>query len=206
MILDKKEKEFLNKIKKESEYTGREDILGEILNGVFVGTVGLTGFLNPRAFDLLQQVEGIKRARRQKINRAISRIHNRGLVAQKGNKYYLTSKGAIFLNKYKINSIKIDIPKKWDGIFRIIMFDIPENKKYAREALNLRLKKLGFLNLQKSVFIFPYQCKKEFEEIGEFFDVEENIIFIETKVLSAYMEFIEKFQANGMISKKQKFK
>ncbi|MCK5588700.1 MAG: CRISPR-associated endonuclease Cas2 [Candidatus Pacebacteria bacterium] len=204
--LTKSEKEFLLSIKKEDEYTGREDILGEILNGVFVGLVGVTAMMNPRAFDLIKQVDGIKKTRRRKIQRAIHKIHENGLITQKGNKYYLTSKGFVILNNYKIKTLKISVSKKWDGYFRIVMFDIPEDKKYARDSLNKKLQDLGFLTLQKSVFIYPHNCQKEFEQIGDFFDVNENIVFIKTKTLSGYQKFIQLFKENGLISKNQKFK
>jgi DNA-binding transcriptional regulator PaaX len=86
------------------------------------------------------------------------------------------------------------------------MFDIPEIKKYARDALNKKLKDLNFLTLQKSVFIYPHDCEREFREIGNLFDVEENIVFIKTKTLSGYQKFIKKFKEFGLISKSQNFK
>ena len=206
MELSESEREFLLSLKKEDEFTGREDVLGEVLNGIFVGVVGASALMNPKAFDLIKQVDGIKRARKQKIERAVDKIHQNGLVSLKGNKYYLTSKGFIILNKYKIKKIDILKPKKWDGYFRIIMFDIPEEKKYARDALNKKLRSLNFLTLQKSVFIYPHECQKEFWEIGNLFDVRENIVFIRTKELSGYKNFIKQFKDLGLIPKYQKFK
>jgi predicted transcriptional regulator len=112
MEFSQKGRNFLLSLKKEEDYTGREDILGEILNGVFVGLVGVTALMNPRALDLIKQVKGIQRARKQKIARAVHKIHSNGLITQKGNKYYLTSKGFVILNKYKIKKINILQPKK----------------------------------------------------------------------------------------------
>ena len=56
-----------------------------------------------------------------------------------------------------------------DGEWRIVIFDIPEKFKKAREALRMKLKELGFLELQKSVFIFPYECEDEINFIVEVF-------------------------------------
>ena len=65
----------------------------------------------------------------------------------------------------------------------MVIFDIPEQHKRARESLRLKLKNLNFYQLQKSVFVFPYHCKNEIEFIAEFFRIKKFITYIEAKVL-----------------------
>ena len=55
------------------------------------------------------------------------------------------------------------------------MFDIPEEKKQARRAINFALKKLGCVQYQKSVFVTPFPCKKEVDFVGECFGVRDDI-------------------------------
>ena len=55
--------------------------------------------------------------------------------------------------------------KEWDGKWRIIIFDIREDRRRIRDSLRNRLNWLGFKELQKSVWIFPYNIRKEIEEI-----------------------------------------
>lgn len=43
--------------------------------------------------------------------------------------------------------------KKWDGKFRIVIFDIPEQKRILRNMFRRVLKKWGFKQLQKSVWV-----------------------------------------------------
>ena len=43
--------------------------------------------------------------------------------------------------------------EKWDGIWRIVVFDIPEEMKKVRDVLRGRLKLWGFRPWQKSVWI-----------------------------------------------------
>ena len=45
------------------------------------------------------------------------------------------------------------------------MFDIPESSKYTRDFIRRKLNTLGFVAIQKSVFIHPFPCR----EIVEFF-------------------------------------
>jgi len=46
-----------------------------------------------------------------------------------------------------------------------LIFDIPDSKKVARNIFRERLKNFGFILLQESVFIFPFECKKELDFI-----------------------------------------
>jgi DNA-binding transcriptional regulator PaaX len=82
----------------------------------------------------------------------------------------LTDKGKMKALTYHFQEMK---PKteKWDGKWRIVIFDIPEKKRRARDALREKLKELGFYELQKSVFVFPYECMNEIEFIVEFFQL-----------------------------------
>ena len=57
----------------------------------------------------------------------------------------------------------------WDGRWRLVIFDVPEKLRKGRDALREKLKDLGFYELQKSVFIFPYECKNEIDFLIEFF-------------------------------------
>jgi len=51
------------------------------------------------------------------------------------------------------------------------MFDIPMRFTKGREALRFHLKKLGFLQFQKSAWIYPYPCEDEIIFIADFFKV-----------------------------------
>ena len=62
-----------------------------------------------------------------------------------------------------------------------MIFDIPEKFKKAREALRLKLKELGFKELQKSVLVFPYECEDEINFIMEIFLVRPFVRFIRAK-------------------------
>lgn len=83
----------------------------------------------------------------------------------------LTDGGTSRILRYRLDDMKIKRPARWDRIWRLVMFDIPETKKQGRDALAAKLKQLGFYPLQKSVFIFPYDCKNEVDFIVELFEL-----------------------------------
>lgn len=81
----------------------------------------------------------------------------------------LTEEGKKKAGRYQINDLKIEVPPKWDGKWRLVIFDIPNVQGIKREAFRGKLKELGFYPLQKSVWIYPYQCEKEIKLLREFF-------------------------------------
>lgn len=65
---------------------------------------------------------------------------------------------------------------KWDGKWRLVMFDIPHSKKMARDALRQKLKLLDFYPIQKSVFITPYHCENEIDFLCSIFDIRKHVL------------------------------
>ncbi len=66
--------------------------------------------------------------------------------------------------KKKVYSLKLEndttlVNPNWDGFWRIIILDLPEERKNEREALRYLLKKAGFICLKNSIWISnnPYE-------------------------------------------------
>ncbi len=86
------------------------------------------------------------------LSKAIARLKEKGFVEQDkidDNKIIvkLTDEGKIALILVE------EGPKEWDGKWRIVVFDIPEQKRLIRNMFRRNLKKWGFKQLQKSVWI-----------------------------------------------------
>ncbi|MDO8560935.1 MAG: hypothetical protein Q7R91_01830 [bacterium] len=65
----------------------------------------------------------------------------------------------------------ISRPLHWDKKWRLVFFDIPEDKKNVREAFRYHLKRLGFKEFHKSTFIFPFSCSNEIDKLGARFNI-----------------------------------
>ena len=50
--------------------------------------------------------------------------------------------------------------RKWDGRWRIVTFDIPERRRSIRARLREMMKSIGFVRLQESVWVYPYDCEE----------------------------------------------
>jgi len=67
----------------------------------------------------------------------------------------LTKKGERKLFYYQVTDKK---KSKWDGKWRVVIFDVWENTRYKRDLLRIEIKDFGFIQLQRSVWIYPYEC------------------------------------------------
>ena len=128
----------------------------------------------------------LKEIRRKRLYGIVREFYNDRFVDYKEDKdgsvkIILTKEGQKKALKFKLDEMEIKKPAKWDGEWRIVIFDIPEKFKKAREALRIKLKELGFLKLQESVFIFPYECEDEINFIMEVFLIRPFVRFMRVK-------------------------
>lgn len=118
------------------------------------------------------------------IARSIKNLLSDGLVEafNSEHKQYLrlTKEG-----KQKMNNIALDceaslVSTKWDGYWRVIILDIPEERKNEREALRYLLKKASFACLKNSVWISMYPFEHLFTNIKKDLNLSSELIIIVT--------------------------
>lgn len=73
----------------------------------------------------------------------------------------LTEKGERRLLYYQVIEKKKNT--KWDGKWRVVIFDVWENTRSKRNLLRNEIKDFGFIQLQYSVWIYPYECAEFIE-------------------------------------------
>ena len=97
----------------------------------------------------------------------LNRLQNKGLVEKKDNKYILTFLGLKYFKRIKQKNSDREI-KKWDGRWRVVMFDIPEKLRKERNWLRHQLYGLEYQLIQKSVFLGKWPLTEDFfNEITE---------------------------------------
>jgi len=64
--------------------------------------------------------------------------------------------------------------KPWHGRWFVVMFDINNRKTAARNALRSLLQKFGFIYLQKSAWVYPYDCQPEIKFLKSFFELRDS--------------------------------
>jgi hypothetical protein len=108
------------------------------------------------------------------IVKTANRLERKGLVTIEktgaGIKVKVTNKGKTEILKFEIDQWQ---PKKevWDSKWRLVFFDIEETKSKKRKQIVHYLKQLGMQEMQRSVYISPYDISKEIQYLREIFDV-----------------------------------
>lgn len=83
------------------------------------------------------------------------RLVGLGLLEHHNQTLYISHDGAALIHKLN--------PKK-DGVWKLIIFDIPEKQKSVRNFLRARLIALGFKKWQNSIWASPYELDAELEK------------------------------------------
>ncbi|MFH1393003.1 MAG: hypothetical protein ABIG73_01290 [Patescibacteria group bacterium] len=132
------------------------------------------------------------------LREAIKNLYKSKMIDYKENSdgtvnLVLAEGGKNRILKYNLDKIEIKKPFQWDKLWRLVIFDIPEDKNAGRKALGAKLKELGFYPMQKSVFIHPYECKNEIDFITEIFELAPYVRFLRVKDVDIELDLKNKF-------------
>ncbi|HET7673024.1 MAG TPA: hypothetical protein VFK11_00735 [Candidatus Saccharimonadales bacterium] len=135
-----------------------------------------------------------KRKREREYRKILRYMKANGLI--KGDYEHglqLTEKGRERALKVEIEDVFMTRPDKWDGKWRIVLYDVPEKYKKGRDALTRKLKYFSFYQLQKSVWVFPFECRKEIETITATYEIDKYVTYLETNYIDKQEILKEKF-------------
>ena len=133
---------------------------------IAIGAVGLIAVsaVAPNMFQILGRTGALTRLKYRSKD-VLARLKYKGeieFVERAGKKYVrLTDRGEKILDlnreKLKFTGNK---PNKWDHRYRLVMFDIPEKRRRTRKLLRLEMQEVGFLRIQDSVWVYPFDCEE----------------------------------------------
>lgn len=164
----------------------KSEILYEILKKLAIGAGMFLVLSSPsgsRSFIKIVSKElGRRKEKREYLLKKFYYLRYKELIefVEDGEKtrIVLTEKGTKRVLSYDFDKLEIRRTTHWDRKWHLIVFDIPEALKVARDALVLKLKKLGLVQFNKSVWVYPYECKDEVDFIAEFFEVGRYVHYI----------------------------
>ncbi len=126
--------------------------------------------------------------RRGVLGSTIKRLEKQSLVSWREidgeRQLVLTENGKKKTLRFAIERLAIKKPKQWDGLWRVIIFDVPEKKRLARGIFRRTLKKLEFTQLQKSAFVSRYECKDEVDFLRHELEIAPFVHYIIAKDIS----------------------
>ncbi|MEK7070972.1 MAG: CRISPR-associated endonuclease Cas2 [Patescibacteria group bacterium] len=150
-----------------------ETILKLIGVGLIVGGSIVAPNLPIAVYAVIKGIEDLKKrpVSRKKVIRSLEILEKKEVIAfiEKDKEIFVKVRDVwnAKILRYSIQQL-IDFKlkqKKWDGRWFMVFFDVPEKQRNKRDQTRKLLRQLGFYQYQKSVYIFPYECKEEIKLI-----------------------------------------
>jgi len=168
-------------IEQKAHSKASRDYLQHVVLGTVAG-IGLVGFamVAPNALQALKMF-GFKPHKRQAqtINRTRNRLIEKGYLKRNARGFLsITEQGKLYLHKQTLLAQQKDTPRKWDKKWRLLIFDIPENKKGLRNKVRITLASIGFIKLQNSVWVYPYACEDLIALLKSDFKIGKDLLYI----------------------------
>jgi phenylacetic acid degradation operon negative regulatory protein len=123
--------------------------------------------------------------KKRSLHQIISRMAKVGEIEriEKNGEVYLklSTRGTDFLNE-KISLLELS-KKKWDGYWRLVVFDIKEIERNTRDFLRRKLKEWGFVMWQESVYISPHPILNEIDEFLKVKKLFPKVVTMESRLI-----------------------
>lgn len=133
----------------------------------------------PKALNTLNK--SFKKFNQKNLGRIIKRLEKQEMLSirEHGNQIIIevTEKGKRRLLEYDFENIEIKA-KKRDVKWRLIMFDVPNEKKSSRDAFRRKLLQMGCIMLQESIFVCAFPCKKEVDFLCHFLEISDYVTLV----------------------------
>lgn len=171
--------------------TGELKTKGKVIKAVLT-TLAVGGFISmaivaPNALQALAPFLGKSKRgltnRKYYIQSTIGKLTDRGLVifkkSETGKTYVrLTDKGRSELLKYRLKELIISKPRRWDGKWRVVIYDIRELNRRKRNQMRRELVNLGFVYLQNSVWVYPYHCDEFITLLKTYYGLGRSLLYL----------------------------
>lgn len=137
-----------------------------------------------------------KKADAEKALNSFKRSKSMKLTKKEGDTYYfeITPKAKRTITRFCLEELSIKKQEKWDGIWRIVIFDIPRKANTARDAIRKKLRDLGFYHLQMSTFIYPFECEEEINFLKDYYGLGNQVRLIGANYIDSDNDLKKIFQ------------
>ena len=169
------------------EEENKKQIRATKIQSIVLRTVAAAGLISvalilPNALQMLKVFNLDKKLRdtnRRSINNSRKRLVERGLLEYSKDGFLgLTGLGRKTLRQIQLADYNLKKPKKWDKKWRILIFDIKESQKVLRDKVRSTLVSIGFIRLQNSVWVYPYDCEDLITLLKADFEIGKDLLYV----------------------------
>ena len=167
----------------------RGDVANAVMASIKIAGLITIAALAPNVIQLLGNSLKGKRLANTKyyIKTIVGRLEKQGLIEFKNDgeprHIILSTKGEQRLAIHQELSLDKRLDKKWDGKWRIVIFDIKESTRYSRDQLRTELTNTGFVKVQNSVWAFPHDCEEFIFLLKTDFELGKGVLYMTVEKL-----------------------
>jgi len=169
----------------------KRDLKRAILTAVKIsGLVGIT-VIAPNMPSALQKMGLLPKMGNDTsaLGRARRRLIDQGLLKQTDGRLRLTPKGTVAATVLE-SQYSVRRPKRWDGRWRVLAFDVPEYRKGVRDKIRRTLMHID------SVWAYPYDCEDFIVLLKADFKIGKDVLYM----------IVDELEGDGRLRKEFGFK
>jgi hypothetical protein len=157
----------------------------QVLKAIGITLLIGTAMIAPNTAILFKLFKPKNKKEKRQISRTIQKLFNDDIIYLSGEEVRLTKYGREILKQVRVDGVDIphNISTKWDGIWHLVCYDVPEEYKKERDILRRKLTDSGFVKIQLSLWAYPYYCKEEIAIIAENLDIAHYVAYLNTDYL-----------------------
>ncbi len=171
-----------------------------------LAVIGVSGILVVGAVapNLLQLARPLLRQNHQKpitkkvMDQTLRRLIKRGIVQMvvgpHGWRVALTKRGMEEWFSYACGKRALKRPRRWDKKWRLLIFDIPERRGFLRRKIRRLLLDFGFVRLQDSVWVYPFECQEVLELLRAHHGIRHDALYVRVEHLDKDHRLKEHFK------------
>ena len=185
----------MRKVEESSKRKARHgEVQKLILETIKVAGILGVGLVAPNVVSAMYKAGLISSPRQgEVVNSSASKLVRKGLLKFNGKYYELTPDGGRKLRQLELQGYKLSKPKRWDRKWRVIIFDIPEKKRRARDKIRRLFVSAGLYRLQDSVWVYPYDCEDIIGLLKTDFGVGKDVLYMVVDEIESDKHLREEF-------------
>ena len=149
-----------------------------------IGKNGMDGVVcEATSLPLALATAGLDKLRPSTLARVAAELRRQKLVEIRKNGKHLhvqlSVKGIHRLQRSEISKITIEEPSSWDGLWRMVTYDVPRAQSAQRRLFAQELRRLGFVMIRESVWFHRYPSFDAVLELARYCNLQRSITLAE---------------------------
>lgn len=184
------------KIKEIRLTENQEKIIRLVAAGLLLATAVIAPNVIGATAKIIEQIDDLRELSakaRYHLKKRMERMVDDKIFQLAGDEIKLTKKGKQILKLIHLDDIELVKSERWNGIWHLVSYDIPEKYKKSRDSFRQRIAILGFKQIQDSLWVYPFECREEMAIITKTLGISKYVAYLTTDHLPQQDKLVHRF-------------